>query len=179
MGGRFDGDEVSADAPQHVAETPEERARAEVDGFVAEMELQRRVAESGSLNLFHATPDDELTEYLVRRVGTGAMLAVQVKCLGGVAPGEGVHPVRLDRLALAAAPRGVLVVFGRQLDGTPVDSCLVAPFEGVTGMTQPAGEREVRVELSLAADWAPGAGWRVPLSALANRLELIARAQGG
>jgi hypothetical protein len=55
-------------------------------GALAEVEVMRLLSEVPELNVFKAFPDDELSEYIVRRAGDGVMRGIQVKCVGLTGP---------------------------------------------------------------------------------------------
>ena len=148
-----------------------EKDQSHFEGFVAEMELLRRTAELDDITLFHAYPDDEFAEYIVRHRGTGGMLALQVKCVSVDARGEGTSRVKFGDQELPWSDRAAVVVFGRRAGGVLDAGCLVVPATELGAMLRPAGEDRLGFDVRFA----PGEPWLVGLDALASRLGALAR----
>jgi len=143
------------------------------EGFVGEMEVVRRLAESESLNLFRPFPDLETVEVLVRSVATGRCLGLQVKTVGW----DRDHVegrVYLRRSSFHAGPTTYVCVLGwdRMVDRFE-DACLLIPSKDIAGLA--------RVEEEwLVLELQPGSPhhrrldeYRTPLAALGHAAERL------
>jgi hypothetical protein len=109
-----------------VAAIPEAEIESAVTGYAGEVELLRCAAASARLNAFHAFPDDEFVEYLLRHTETGGIVGVQVKCIE-VSAERPSGLAKIPTHAFRPSPRAWLVAFARTHDGGFVDECLLIP----------------------------------------------------
>jgi hypothetical protein len=110
------------------------------EGFLGEMEVVRRLAESESLNLFRPFPDLETVEVLARHVSTRRFLGLQVKTVGW----DKAHlenRVYVRRSSFRPAPSTFISVLGWNRDSSRFeDDCLLIPSEELAGVARVEGE---------------------------------------
>lgn len=110
------------------------------EGFLGEMEVVRRLAESESLNLFRPFPDLETVEVLARHVATGRLLGLQLKTAGW----DRDHleeRVYLRRSSFRPFPTTYVCVLGWDRAASRFEAeCLLIPSENMAGLARVDGE---------------------------------------
>jgi hypothetical protein len=110
------------------------------EGFLGEMEVVRRLAESESLNLFRPFPDLETVEVLARHVSTHRFLGLQVKAVGW----DHAHlenRVYVRRSSFRSSPSTYLCIVGWDRDaGLFEDDCLFIPSVELADIARVEGE---------------------------------------
>jgi hypothetical protein len=141
------------------------------EGFIGEMEIIRRLAAGGSINLFRPFPDLETVEVLVRHVGSRKFLGLQVKTSGWDKK-RLENRVHIRRSSFRPAPTTFVCVLGWDRDeGRFQDDCLLIPSTEI--------ERFTRIEGAwLVLEFQPGSehhrrldAYRTPLQSLAQMVE--------
>jgi hypothetical protein len=103
-------------------------------GFLGESEVNRRLAESGELNLFRPFPDLETAELGVLHLGTRRVLGIQVKTVG-VDAARPSATVAVRALSFRPAPTTYFIVLAWLRDEARFhDECLVIPSEELTSI---------------------------------------------
>lgn len=106
------------------------------EGFLGEIEVVRRLAESESLNLFRPFPDLETVEVLARHLASRRFLGLQVKTVGW----DKAHienRVYVRRSSFRPAPSTYVCVLGWNRDSNRFeDDCLLIPSEDVAGIAR-------------------------------------------
>jgi len=110
------------------------------EGFVGEVEVLRRLAVVESLALFRPFPDLETVEVLVREVGSGHFLGLQVKTAGwDVRHRE--ERIYFRRSSFRAAASTFICVLGWNRDSLCfADDILLIPSADVAGIARAEGE---------------------------------------
>ena len=121
----------------------EDLASAQVDrgrlGFVGEMEIVRRLAESESLNTFRPFPDLETVEVLVRHTASRRFLGLQVKASGWDKK-RLENRVYLRRSSFRPAPTTLVCVLGWDRDEERFQGdCLLIPSTEIEQFTRVEG----------------------------------------
>jgi hypothetical protein len=121
----------------------EDLASALVDrgrlGFVGEMEIVRRLAESESLNTFRPFPDLETVEVLVRHTASRRFLGLQVKASGWDKK-RLENRVYLRRSSFRPAPTTLVCVLGWDRDEERFEAdCLLIPSTEIEQFTRVEG----------------------------------------
>ena len=110
------------------------------EGFLGEMEVVRRLAEAGSLNLFRPFPDLETVEVLGRHVISHRFLGLQVKTVGW----DRAHlenRVYVRRSSFRPSPSTLICVLGWDRDSSRFeDDCLLIPSEELADVARVEGE---------------------------------------
>jgi len=121
---------------EDLASTHEDRGRL---GFVGEMEIIRRLAESESLNTFRPFPDLETVEVLVRHTASRRFLGLQVKASGWDRK-RLENRVYLRRSSFRPAPTTFVCVLGWNRDEERFqDDCLLIPSTEIEQFTRVEG----------------------------------------
>jgi hypothetical protein len=136
------------------------------EGFLGESEVVRRLAEAGSLNMFRPFPDLETVEVLVRHVGLGRFVGIQVKTAGWDRE-QAEDRVYLRRSSFRAAPTTYLCVLSwDRVVGRFGDGCLVIPTADVAGLARVEGDWLVLEFQPASAHHRRLDAYRTPLASL-------------
>jgi len=146
-------------------------------GYRGEVELLRCAATQPALSVFHAAPDNEFNEYLLRHLHGGAISGVQVKCIevSPEAPGGVVH---VTRRSFHASPRANLVVFAVRAGGEAMhERCLLIPSTRLEKLAWIGGPR---ISFLYSPDEPAGhlRRYAMPVAALGAALEAATVAAG-
>jgi hypothetical protein len=170
------GDRFGGTAGQGIVED-EDLATAQVDrgrlGFVGEMEIIHRLAQSESLNMFRPFPDLETVELLVRHTASRRFLGLQVKASGWDKT-RLENRVYMRRSSFRPAPTTFVCVLGWNRDDERFQSdCLLIPSTEIEQFTRIEGPW-------LVLELQPGSQhhrrldpYRTPLESLARSVELM------
>ena len=110
-------------------------------GYRGEVEFLRCAASRTALSVFHAAPDNEFDEYLLRHLVTGGISGVQVKCIE-VSPESPSGVVHVTRRSFHASPRANLAVFAVRQDGGAIhEQCFLIPSTELEGLSWEGGSR--------------------------------------
>jgi hypothetical protein len=127
----------AAPAGGEPAATDVDRGR---EGFLGEMEVVRRLAEAGSLNLFRPFPDLETVEVLSRHAVSHRFLGLQVKTVGW----DRAHlenRVYVRRSSFRPSASTFISVLGWDRDSRRFeDDCLLIPSEELADAARVEGE---------------------------------------
>jgi hypothetical protein len=151
----------------------DDKLRAQTTGYIGESTFISCAVQTGTLNVFHAFPDLDFCEFLIRHVVTGGIHGIQVKCIR-VETGRSAGHVHVRLRTFHASSRASVVVFALTGDNRLHEQCLLIP----------AGELAELCSVSdqyLNLQWDPdeiGPGplgpYRLRVSALPHRLEQLA-----
>jgi hypothetical protein len=140
-----------------------------VFGFWGEQEVKRRLAMLEDCGLFRPFPDNETAEILIRRLATGATLAIQVKTSRLKEPHDRITVV-VNRSNFVAEPTTFIVVLASLLAERRFhETCLVIPSDQLPSVAATMGThyelhfRPARSRSSSRLD-----RYRVPLESLAD-----------
>jgi hypothetical protein len=140
-----------------------------VFGFWGEQEVKRRLAMLEHCGLFRPFPDNETAEILIRRLATGATLAIQVKTGRLKEPHDRITVV-VNRSNFVAESTTFIVVLAWLLPERRFhETCLVVPSDQLPSVAATMGMyyelhfRPVRSRASSRLD-----RYRVPLESLAD-----------
>jgi hypothetical protein len=148
------------------------------EGFLGEVEVVRRLAESESLNVFRPFPDLETVEVLARHTRSHRFLGMQVKTVGW----DKAHlenRIYVRRSSFRVSPSTFVTVLGWNRDESRFeDDLLLIPSDDVASIARAAGEWMV-IELE------PGGvkhrrldAYRTSLPALGRTLEKMLTSPG-
>jgi hypothetical protein len=140
-----------------------------VFGFWGEQEVKRRLATLEDCGLFRPFPDNETAEILIRRLATGATLAIQVKTSHLKEPHDRIRVV-VNRSNFVAESTTFIAVLAWSLPERRFhETCLVIPSDQLPSVAATMGMfyelhfRPVRSRSSSRLD-----RYRVPLESLAD-----------
>ncbi len=115
-------------------------------GFLGESEVTRRLAESGSLNLFRPFPDSETAELLALHQTSRAVIGLQVKTVG-IDAAHSAATVTARASSLQTAPSTYFLVLAWQRDERSfLDDCLVIPSEKLRAIASEDAYGHVKFE---------------------------------
>ena len=120
-------------------------------GSLGEIEIARRLAESGDLNLFRPFPDLETSELAVLHLATRRVLGIQIKTIGV----DLAHPagtVTIHASSFRPSPLTYLAALAWLREEKRFhDECLLIPTEELRAICRPQES-----EGHLSFDWHPG-----------------------
>lgn len=140
-----------------------------VFGFWGEQEVKRRLATLEDCGLFRPFPDNETAEVLIRRLATGATLAIQVKTGRLKEPHDRIG-VMVNRSNFVAEPTTFIVVLAWLLPERRFhETCLVIPSDQLPSVAATMGtDYEVHFRPAHSRQSSRLDRYRVPLESLAD-----------
>ncbi|HEY1419604.1 MAG TPA: hypothetical protein VGG90_02720 [Candidatus Dormibacteraeota bacterium] len=162
---------AGASADEAVPLTPVWRSE---EGFLGEVEVIRRLAASGSLDLFRAFPDSETAELVILHLASRHVLGLQIKTIGvDLSRPAGTVSILASSFRPSPATYFVVLAWLRDEKGFH-EECLFIPSNEIRGICEPS-ERAGHLEF----DWRPGSRshthldrFRRPLSSVLSEVEV-------
>ena len=140
-------------------------------GYLGELEVMRRLGESGELNLFRAFPDWETVEIPVLHLTRRTIVGLQVKTVS-VSRARPRATVDVLASSFRAAPTTCFIVLGWFADAAGfAEECLVVPSEEIAKIARDDGHGHLELQFHASPDGGPLDRYRTPISGLRAAVE--------